>query len=136
MVGIESRKSSHSCCWPNRKTRKGAALLLALFVMTVSSALVLAIVDSQSLRYTALRNTRQWDQARYLAEAGLHDALSRLEADFSWRDGIGWTEFPPGTGDRYSVQLIEDEDGNVILTAVGSSGNFTRTLAVTVKQGD
>jgi len=120
----------------DQKLRRGAALLLALFVMTVSSALVLAIVDSQSLRYAALRNTRQWDQARYLAEAGLHHALSRLEADFSWRDGIGWTEFPSGSGDRYRVEVAEDDDGNVVLTTVGSSGNFTRTLGATVKQGD
>lgn len=115
--------------------RRGAALLLALFVMTVSSVLVLAIVDSQSLRYTALRNTWQWDQARYLAEAGLHDALARLENDFGWRDGIEWTEFPSGSSNRYMAVLAEDSEGHVVITAIGASGNFTRTLGATVKQG-
>lgn len=109
--------------------------MLALFVMTVCSVLVLAIVDSQSLRYSALRNTREWDQARYLAESGLHAALANLEIDFQWRKGIDSTEFPSGSGNQYSATVQDGTDGHVIVHASGTSGNFTRTLSVTLKQG-
>lgn len=109
--------------------------MLALFVMTVCSVLVLAIVDSQSLRYSALRNTRQWDQARYLAESGLHAALAHLEIDFDWRKGIESTEFPVGSDNWYSANVQDGTDGHVIVQATGTSGNFTRTLSVTLKQG-
>lgn len=115
--------------------RRGAALLMALFIMTIASALVVAIADSQSLRYSALRNTKQWDQARYLAEAGLHEALSKLELDFSWREGVMATEFPAGSGNRYQVTVRDGTDGEVIVNSIGFSGNFSRTLSARLKQG-
>jgi type II secretory pathway component PulK len=108
---------------------------MALFIMTIASALVVAIADSQSLRYAALRNTKQWDQSRYIAEAGLHEALSKLEVDFAWRAGIGATEFPAGSGNRYQVTVRDGTDGEVIVESKGFSGSFTRSLSTRLKQG-
>lgn len=115
--------------------RQGAALLMALFIMTIASALVVAIADSQSLRYSALRNTKQWDQSRYLAEAGLHEAMSQLEVDFTWRTGIVATEFPIGSGYRYEVSVRDGSDGEIIVESVGFAGGFTRSLSARIKQG-
>ena len=115
--------------------RRGAALLFALFVMTVVSTLAVSMLDTQTLRYASLRNTREWHEARYLAEAGLHHAFSRLEQDIDWRDGIGTTEFPVGSGRTYQAVVSDGADASVIIDATGTSGNFSRKLVVTIKHG-
>ena len=112
-----------------------AALLLALFVMTLTSTLVVSMLDAEMFRYMALRNTYQWDEARYLAEAGLNEAFAHLEDDIEWRSGISATEFPAGSGNTYRVSVVDGSEGTVRLTAIGMAGSFTRTLDVTVKQG-
>ncbi len=118
-----------------QKTRRGAALMLALFVMTVVSTLVVSMSNTQMLRYSALRNTRDWDSSRYLAEAGLHHALSQLEKDIDWRSGVPATEFPAGSGETYSASVVDGPGGTVIVTARGSVGTFSRVLRATVKHG-
>lgn len=118
-----------------KKNRKGAALMFAIFVMTIASVLVVSMADTQMLRYAALRNTRDWDGARYLAESGLHHALSQLEADIDWRAGIPDTEFPAGSGETYAASVKDGADGTVEITAVGIAGSFKRTLRATVKHG-
>ena len=117
------------------RARRGAALLIALFVMTLASTLVVATLDAQMMRYAALRNTLEWDKARYLAEAGLNDAFSQLEQDIDWRSGIRTTEFPAGSGSTYSVTVADGSHGTVEITAIGVAGNFTRRLQATIKHG-
>ena len=118
-----------------RKQRGGAALLLAIFVLTVVTSLVVATVDSQTLRYAALRNTRDWERARYLAESGLNHALSELEQNIDWRTGISTVEFPIGSGQTYEASVDAGSSGTVVVTATGHSGGFSRVLTATVKQG-
>ena len=127
MHKVNSKKTSRS--------RRGVALLLALFVMTLASSLAVAMLDAEMMRYMALRNTLEWDEARYLAEAGLNEAFARLEQDIDWRAGISGKEFPAGSGFNYSVQVTDGSDGTVDIAATGHAGNFTRHLRVTVKQG-
>lgn len=111
------------------------ALMLAVFVMAVASLLVVSILDTQTLQFTALRNTRDYDQARYLAEAGLQHALAFLEQDITWRDGLTNVEFPAGSGNTYTVTVADVGDGTITLTAVGTAGNFARRLQATIKMG-
>ncbi|MGB7345750.1 MAG: hypothetical protein WBD20_16155 [Pirellulaceae bacterium] len=118
-----------------RRSRKGAALLFALFVMTLASTLVVATLDTQTMRYASLRNTFEWDESRYLAEAGLNDAFARLEQDINWREGIPTTEFPAASGHTYSVTLVDGADGTVEITAIGNAGNFSRRLQAIIKHG-
>lgn len=118
-----------------KRSRRGAALMLALFIMTVVSTLVVSMADTQMLRYAALRNTRDWDGSRYLAEAGLHHALSQLERDIDWRGGVPATEFPSGSGETYSAKVSDGANGTVIIVAEGRVGTFTRVLKATIKHG-
>lgn len=145
--GVERHSKSHTtqatkqriqCIRRGSRTavrRRGAALLLAIFIMTVVSMLVVAMADTQTLRYAALRNTRDWDDARYLAEAGLHHALSQLEADIDWRAGIGSTEFPVDSGHYYSATVQDGPDATVIISATGLAGSFSRVLTARIKHG-
>lgn len=123
------------CRTQRRHRRSGVALLMALFVMTLASALVVATLDSQTLRYAALRNCVDWDRARYLAEAGIQHAFVFLEDDILWRKGIATTEFPIGSGQTYRVEVVDGADGTVTLTSVGNAGKFSRVLRATIKHG-
>ena len=93
------------------------------------------MLDTQTLGYSSLRNTRDWDKARYLAEAGLHDAFSHLESNIQWRDGIATTEFPAGSGHTYSAVVTNGPDASVIVSATGNAGTFSRKLVATIKHG-
>ena len=116
------------------RRRPGAALMMSLFVMAVSSMLVISILDTQTLQFASLRNTMDYDRARYLAEAGVADALARLEQNFDYRVPIPATQFPPGSGNTY-LAIFEDVDGTVLISASGTAGQFTRSLQITVKMG-
>jgi Tfp pilus assembly protein PilX len=120
---------------PKRFSRRAAAILTALFVMTVSSTLVITMLDTQTLQFAAMRNTIDWDRARYLAEAGIQHALAELEADFNWRTGIGTTSFPAGSANSYSATVVDGPNGSIIVSAEGNAGTVTRRLKTTVKQG-
>jgi type II secretory pathway component PulK len=110
-------------------------MMTALFVMAVTSVIVIGILDTETLQYSALRNTIEYDRARYLAEAGAAHAVAFLERDITWRDGISITEFPSGSGDTYTATVVDGPDSTVIVTASGVSGRVTRRLQLTIKQG-
>lgn len=123
-----------------RCPRSATALMMALFIMSVSSATVIYILDTETVQYAAHRNMMAYDRARYLAEAGLQHALAELDADFTWRVGIPTTEFPSGSGNTYSASVTEGTGGTLIVSAEGStpvsaSRSMQRRLEITVKQG-
>lgn len=114
--------------------------MLALFVMAVTSMIVITIFDTQTLQYAALRNTVDYDRARYLAEAGIQHALSILEVDFDQGEATGFTipavQFPAGSGNVYDATIgpLED-DGTRTVSAQGTAGTFTRRLEILIKMG-
>lgn len=121
-----------------RHTRRGAALILALFVMTICSMIIITILDTQTLQFTALRNTMDYDRARYLAESGVQHALAFLEQDYDLTNidvyDIPWTD-APDSNNQYMADLTEGANGTVIVVAEGRSGNFSRRLEIIVKMG-
>lgn len=115
--------------------RRGAALLASMFVMSAVSMIVIGILRTETVQFAALRNTIDYDSARYLAEAGMHHGLSKLETDISWRGNIQRTEFPARSGNFYQAIALDGPNGTVIVTGIGQVGNFSRTVQVVVKQG-
>jgi hypothetical protein len=113
--------------------RRGAALLVCIFVMAMTTVVVVAVLDSQMIQRTALRQTLNYEKALFLAGAGAHHALVELEIDDSWRTGIPSTEFPAGSGDTYAATVVDGTGGAVIITATGTAGGITRTLEVTIE---
>ncbi len=122
------------------RRRKGMAFMLALFVMAVTSMIVITILDTQTLQYSALRNTIDYDRARYLAEAGIQHALSTLESDFDMSDITGFnipaTQFPASSGNVYQATVGPLlADGTRMVTSQGTAGTFTRRLEIRIKMG-
>ena len=109
--------------------------MLAMFVMVVTTTIVIAILDTETLQYSSLRHTMDYDRARYLAEAGVQEALAQLENDITWTTGIPTTQFPAASTNTFSATVQQIADGTVIVTGTGTAGSFTRNLQVTVKQG-
>lgn len=110
-------------------------MMTALFVMAVTTAVVVGVLDTETLEYAALRNTIEYDRARYLAEAGIAHAMAFLERDITWREGIPSTEYPAGSGETYSATVSDGPDATVIVVATGASGRVTRRLRATIKHG-
>lgn len=111
------------------------ALLVCLFVVAVTSALLVGVLDTCTTQYSAIRNTTDYDAAQYLAGAGVHHALAEIEQDSNWMTGIPSTEFPIGSGRTYSATVVPGTGGTVVVTGVGTAGNTTRRLEVTVSIG-
>jgi len=116
-----------------KRNRTGIALLLCLFVVSLTSLMVLSILDTETSQLAALRNTADFERALYLAGAAVHHALAELEEDFSWRGTVTQGSYPGNL--TYSASAADGTSGQVVITGTGVSGNATRTLQVTVGQG-
>jgi type II secretory pathway component PulK len=112
--------------------------MMALFVMLVCSMIVITILDTQTLQFSVLRNTMDYDRARYLAESGIQHSLAFIEQDYDLDNidkyDIPWTN-APDSDNQYMSDLSEGPNGTVIIAAQGRSGDFTRRLEITVKMG-
>lgn len=108
------------------------ALLVCLFVVGVTSALLVGILNTCTVQYSAVRNSTDYEAALYLAGAAVHHALAELEQDANWMTGIPATEFPAGSGRTYSATIVPGTGSTVIITGIGTAGTTTRRLEVTV----
>lgn len=110
-----------------------------MFVMAVTTVIVISILDTQTLQFSSLRNTLAYDRSRYLAEAGVQHALAILESNYDnpalYTLGIANTAFPVGSTDSYSATVRQGPNGTVIIAGTGNSGAFTRRLEIVVKMG-
>lgn len=123
-------------CHVRPTPRRGGALLVALFVMMMSTLVIISIFEIQMLAATAARNTGDYERAGYLAGAAAHHACAELEANAAWRTGIPATEFPVGSGNSYSATVVDGSTANeAVITAAGTAGSVTRTIQVTVDNG-
>jgi type II secretory pathway component PulK len=111
--------------------------MAAIFVMTATTAIVVGILDTEILQYSSLRNTINYDRARYLAEAGIAHALAELEHDIEWNHNLSNIQFPSAT-QTYSATLTRfqtGEDWFIVINATGTSQNQVRNLRVVTRYG-
>lgn len=115
----------------HRTDRRGVVLLVCIFVMLATSCLVVAVLQTQTSEMAAVRNQMNFDQARYLAEAGVSHALALIEADNSWTGTVPVTQLPPSSGFTYTATATANGNQTVIV-ATGVAGGFTRKISCTV----
>src|SRR3954467_7924622 len=70
---------------PKRSGRGGIALLICLFVLSLVTVWTVDMLESASIYQSALRNSIEYEQALYQANAGVQHVLSQLETDVAWR---------------------------------------------------
>ncbi len=132
-IVVEGRSGLAASCSALVDRRAGAALLVCIFVLALTSALVVSMLDIETTQMTASRNVVYHEQALFLAGAAVHHALAELEANAAWRAGIPSTQFPAGSGKTYSATIVNGAAGQVVVTGVGNAGAVTRRVQVTVE---
>ena len=111
--------------------RLGVALLMCLFVLSLVSVWVVSMFQSATVYQSALRNTIEYEQALYLANAGVHHAVAELENNVNWR-GTVTTGGYPATGSYSATAVNGAVAGTVDITSSGVSGSATRRLQAAV----
>ncbi len=105
--------------------------MICLFVLSLASVWTVNMFQSATVYQSALRNTMEYEQALYLANAGVHHALAELETDVIWRGTVTAGSYP-ATG-SYSATAVNGATSDTVeITATGVAGGATRRLQATV----
>jgi len=83
----------------------GTALLMTVFVIALLSAIVMGILQVNTVDVQIMQNHLYPIEARMVAQAGLNDAVSQLRLDSDWDEGFENKVFNGGT---YSVTVKKD----------------------------
>jgi Tfp pilus assembly protein PilX len=116
---------------PLLRPRRGVALLMCLFILSLVSVWVVNMFQSATVYQSALRNTIEYEQAIYLANAGIHHAMAELETDLDWR-GTATAGSYPASGSYSATAVNGAAAGTVDITSTGVSGGSTRRVLATV----
>jgi type II secretory pathway component PulK len=114
-----------------RNSRRGAALLFCMFILTLTVLMVVNVLDSTTLELSALRNSIDHERALYLANAALHHAAATLEADTAWRGIITDGAYP--ADNTYTAEAVDGAGSTVTVTASGVAGDVVRNLEATIE---
>ncbi|MBX3434109.1 MAG: hypothetical protein KF847_12370 [Pirellulales bacterium] len=111
--------------------RRGMALVLAMFIVIVSSITTVAVMETLTSEIAALNNAVAYERALYLANAGVHAAAAELEADATWRGTLTEGLFP--ADDAYTVTAVSGANSTVTVTAQGAAGSVVRTVVAVIE---
>jgi len=118
----------HSNQHVRQKRSRGYALVIVLLVIVLTSRILIGIGSSLTSQSTAYRNSANYDQAQYLAGAGVHHAVAMLEQNSDWRGTISNQQLPIGSANSYSVTAVTDSNGDVAISSEGTAGDITRSI--------
>jgi len=106
---------------------------VCIFVIALTTVIVVSIVDTQTLHMTAQRHTMDYQKALYLAAAGMHHAISQVDGANQYFQPftLGPVEFPAGSGNTYSAQAVL-AGSELVVTSTGTAGGVTRRLQATL----
>lgn len=89
------------------------------------------MLESASVYQSALRNTIEYEQALYQANAGVHHALAQLESSSGWRGTVTAGSYP-ASGSYSATAVNGAAAGTVDITSTGVVGGATRRVSSTV----
>ena len=135
VVTTRRMKTDQHNVWVHSRRRRrrsaGVALLLTLFVISIVTVWVVNMLESATVYQSALRNTIEYEQALYQANAGVHHAVCELENDTAWRGTVTAGSYP--ASNSYSATAVNGAvPGTVDITSTGVAGETTRRLSATV----
>ena len=114
-----------------RSPPEGIALLICLFVLSLVSVWTVDMLESASVYQSALRNSIEYEQALYQANAGVQHVLSQLESDVTWR-GTATAGGYPASGSYSATAVNGATSGTVDVTSTGVAGATTRRVQATI----
>jgi hypothetical protein len=102
-----------------------------LFVLSLVTVWTVDMLESASIYQSALRNSIEYEQALYQANAGVQHVLSQLEADLAWR-GTATGGSYPASGSYSATAVNGAASGTVDVTSTGVAGATTRRVQATI----
>lgn len=111
-----------------KMNKRGSALLLSYFAITVLSIFSLAFVAKSISEAKMVRRNVASGQAFWIAEAGLNDALNNMRVSSSWEPDLNPVNYAGGT---YLIQKVDIGSG-IELRATGSYDNINRYVKGTL----
>ncbi len=114
-----------------RPRREGIALLICLFILSLVTIWTVDMLESASIYQSALRNSIEYEQSLYQANAGVQHVLSQLEADAAWR-GTATAGSYPASGSYSATATNGAMSGTVDVTSTGVAGATTRRVQATI----
>ncbi len=111
---------------------QGFILILTLFTALMLGTLVVAFLLLTTIDLNLVRNHKCSLQAYYVAEAGIVDAIDKIQRDElttdEWED-----DFPEGASSSYNVVIVPGPTNVVTSTGFVPAANFSRVLEAHVK---
>lgn len=110
-----------------RLQNRGSVMLLVLFILALSAALVIGMLQLTTEEVLQLRNQIELTRALSVSEAGLNDAYAKIRKDSRWKSGFTDKKF---FEDSYTV-TVSGTRPNLTLVSTGmtSSGYSARLVA-------
>lgn len=124
MISFRLNRTVHDHLPP--QTRRGAALLFCLFLLSFVTLIVVHVFDTTTQDLSALRNTMDYERALYLANAGVHQVAALLHGNITWRGTVTDGSYP--ADNTFTATAVNGPGSTVVVTASGVSGNITRTV--------
>jgi Tfp pilus assembly protein PilX len=112
-----------------QRSRRGAALMICMFIIFLVTLLVVNMLDTITLELSSVRNNIDYERALNLANAGVHAAAAELESDLDWRGTVTDGAYPGD--DTYQATAVTGALNTVIVTGRGVAGDVTRTVTAT-----
>ena len=113
------------------KNTRGFILVLTLFTVLILAALVIGFLNITAVDLRLVKNHICSQQAYYIAEAGVADAINEMRLDGPLAD-TQWEEFfPADTSSTYNVSVSQSSTV-ISCTGLAAASNFSRALEVTV----
>jgi|GEM_PF-709318 len=132
MTKVQRSKTRNGRLRAGQCARRGAALLVCLFIIFLVSVMVVNVLDTETLELASIRNTLNYERALYLASAGAQHAAAELEAASTWRGTVTDGAYP-GDGSYSATAVDGTVAGTVTVTSIGVAGNSTRTIQATIQ---
>ena len=127
----QNSNRSNRCRRANRSEHGGIALLICLFVLSLVTVWTVDMLESASVYQSALRNSIEYEQSLYQANAGVQHVLSQLEADVNWRGTVTGGSYP-ASGSYSATAANGAISGTVDVTSTGVAGATTRRVQATI----
>jgi len=113
------------------KCREGFVIVLTLFTALMLATLIIGFLSMTSIDLCLFKNRMCSAKAYYIAEAGVADAIDRIQAQGTLVT-TDWENDFPAAPDKYSVSVTQGSTTVINSTGLAAVSNFSRALEVSV----
>jgi Tfp pilus assembly protein PilX len=113
-----------------KKNQEGFVLVITTFAVLLMATLIIAFLSITYIDLIMFKNRMCSAQAYYIAEAGIADAIDKIQQDTL--TDTSWEENFPASPDKYSVVVTTGSPTIINSTGYAMSSNFSRSLEVSV----